>query len=455
VKRVLIANRGEIACRVIAACRGLGLEPVAIYSDADRTARHVRLADEGHHVGPSRVDRSYLNVDAVLDAARAARADAIHPGYGLLSENAGFAEAVNKAGFTWIGPTPETIAAMGDKGRARSIAAEAGVPILPGSQRFSEASAAEITAHGAATGFPLLVKAAGGGGGIGMRRVDRPEDLAGVIEATKAMAARAFGDATVYLERYVPRARHIEVQVFGFGDGRAVHLYERECSVQRRFQKVIEEGPSPAVDDRTRAQMTSAAVALAASQNYAGAGTVEFIFDDETGDFYFLEMNTRIQVEHAVTEMITGLDLVHMQLRLARGEDFSSFGQSDVGASGHAIEVRVYAENPAKNYFPSPGRLTRAAFPATGRDVRIDTGFEEGDEITPHYDPLIAKLIVRGEDRADAIARCRDALLETHIAGPQTNVSLLRAVLDHPAFVEGRTFTNFLDVHKSELLAPA
>jgi 3-methylcrotonyl-CoA carboxylase alpha subunit len=253
----------------------------------------------------------------------------------------------------------------------------------------------------------------------------------------------------------VPRARHIEVQVFGFGDGRAVHLYERECSVQRRFQKVIEEGPSPAVDDRTRAQMTSAAVALAASQNYAGAGTVEFIFDDETGDFYFLEMNTRIQVEHAVTEMITGLDLVHMQLRLARGEDFSSFGQSDVGASGHAIEVRVYAENPAKNYFPSPGRLTRAAFPATGRDVRIDTGFEEGDEITPHYDPLIAKLIVRGEDRADAIARCRDALLETHIAGPQTNVSLLRAVLDHPAFVEGRTFTNFLDVHKSELLAPA
>jgi 3-methylcrotonyl-CoA carboxylase alpha subunit len=454
VKRVLIANRGEIACRVIAACRGLGLDAVAVYSDADREARHVRLADQSHHIGPSRVDRSYLNVDAVLEAARSAGADAIHPGYGLLSENAAFAEAVNRAGLVWIGPEPATIAAMGDKGRARAIAAEAGVPVLPGSPRFSEAAADEVALHGEATGYPLLVKAAGGGGGIGMRRVDRPEDLAAVVEATQAMAARAFGNPTVYLERYVPRARHIEVQVFGFGDGRAVHLYERECSVQRRFQKVIEEGPSPALDPATRRAMTEAAVSLAANQSYAGAGTVEFIFDDDTGGFYFLEMNTRIQVEHAVTEMITGLDLVGMQLRLARGDDFSGFGQEQVGASGHAIELRVYAENPAKNYLPSPGRLSRARLPS-GEGIRVDTGFDAGDEITPHYDPLIAKLIVRGADRADAIARGRAALGATAIEGPATNLALLRAVLDHPAFKDGRTFTNFLDTHKSDLLAPA
>lgn len=454
MKRVLIANRGEIACRVAAACRSLGLTPVAVFSDADRTARHVRVADEAHHVGPSRVDRSYLNVEAVLEAARAAKADAIHPGYGLLSENAAFAEAVIAAGFRWVGPEPATIAAMGDKGRARLIAAEAGVPVLPGSPRFTEATPAEIAAHGAATGFPLLVKAAGGGGGIGMRRVDRPEDLAAVVETTAGMAERAFGDPTVYLERCVPRARHIEVQVFGFGDGRAVHLYERECSVQRRFQKVIEEGPSPALNAATRTAMTMAAVSLAASQDYAGVGTVEFIFDDETGHFYFLEMNTRIQVEHAVTEMITGLDLVQMQLRLARGDDFTAFDQNQVGASGHAIELRVYAENPAKNYLPSPGKLHRARYPE-GDGIRVDTGFEEGDEITPHYDPLIAKLIVRGEDRADAIARGREMLGATHFEGPATNLALLRSVLDHPAFSEGRTFTNFLDVHRSELLAPA
>ncbi|MCB1500247.1 MAG: acetyl-CoA carboxylase biotin carboxylase subunit [Bauldia sp.] len=454
MKRVLIANRGEIACRVIAACHGLDIEAVAIYSDADRNARHVRMADAAHHIGPSRVDRSYLNVEAVLAAAREAGADAIHPGYGLLSENAGFAAAATEAGLVWIGPAPETIAAMGDKGRARTIAAEAGVPVLPGSPRFAEADADEIAAHGAATGYPLLVKAAGGGGGIGMRRVDRGEELAGVVEATRSMAERAFGNPTVYLERFVPTARHIEVQIFGFGDGRAVHFYERECSVQRRFQKVIEEGPSPALDPSTRMRMAEAAAALAASQRYAGAGTVEFIFDDDSGAFYFLEMNTRIQVEHAVTEMITGLDLVQMQLRLARGDDFSDFGQTDIGTEGHAIELRVYAENPARNYLPSPGKISRAAFPS-GESLRVDTGFEEGDEITAFYDPLIAKLIVLGSDRADAIARGRAMLGRTVVEGPATNLALLNAVLAHPAFVEGRTFTNFLDLHRQDLLAPA
>jgi len=454
VKRVLIANRGEIACRIIAACHGLGLESIAVYSEADAATRHVRLADLAYPIGPARVDKSYLDVEAVLAVARASGADAIHPGYGLLSENAGFAAAVRDADLTWVGPTPDMITAMGDKGTARALAAAAGVPILPGSPRFAGASPEEIAAHGEATGFPLLVKAAGGGGGIGMRRVDWPEDLVGVVESTQAMAARAFGNPTVYLERYVPTARHIEVQVFGFGDGRAVHLYERECSIQRRFQKVIEEGPSPALDAATRESMTTAAVALAASQNYAGAGTVEFIFDQDTGDFYFLEMNTRIQVEHAVSEMITGLDLVRMQLRLAGGERFDGFGQDSVASEGHAIELRLYAENPAKNFMPSPGKLSRAVFPE-GSGFRVDTGFEEGDTITPHYDPLVAKLIVHGADREQAIARGREMLQQTRVEGPFTNLFLLRAVLDHPAFVAGRTFTSFLDIHKQDLLAPA
>jgi len=455
VKRVLIANRGEIACRVIVACRGLGLESVAVFSDADRPARHVRMADASMHIGPSRVDRSYLNVEAVLEAARAAGADAIHPGYGLLSENGNFARAVMDAGFIWVGPSPETIDAMGDKGRARAIAAAAGVPVLPGCERFLDVDASDLEAFGRGTGFPLLVKAARGGGGIGMRRVDRPDDLAGVVEATQGMAARAFGDGTVYLERFLPRARHIEVQVFGFGEGKAVHLFERECSVQRRFQKVIEEGPSPAVDEETRSRMTDAAVALAAGQNYRGAGTVEFIFDDDTGDFFFLEMNTRIQVEHAVTEMLTGLDLVQLQLRLAGGEDLSGFTQDQVRRVGHAIECRIYAENPARNYLPSPGRLRRVVFAESSDRIRIDTGFDEGDEITTFYDPLIAKVIVGGADRKAAIEECRAALGRTEIEGVATNLALLRSVLDHPSFTGGRTFTNFLDVHKADLRAHA
>ncbi|MEQ9688736.1 MAG: biotin carboxylase N-terminal domain-containing protein [Bauldia litoralis] len=454
MKRVLIANRGEIACRVIAACRTLGLESVVVYSDADAKARHVRLADRAVHIGPSRVDRSYLNVEAILEAARAESVDAIHPGYGLLSESAAFARAVAKAGLIWVGPAAETIDAMGDKGRARAIAEAAGVPVLPGTERFLELNVEELADRAAPIGFPLLVKAAGGGGGIGMRQVDRMEDLAGVVQTTQGMAARAFGDGTVYLERLVSRARHIEVQVFGFGDGRAVHLFERECSIQRRFQKVIEEGPSPVVDEATRAEMTAAAVALAENQSYAGAGTVEFIFDDETGKFYFLEMNTRIQVEHAVTEMITGVDLVQMQLRLAAGAQ-PTLTQDDIGRSGHAIECRIYAENPAKKFMPSPGRLDRVVYPAASDHVRVDTGFEQGDEITPFYDPLIAKIIVRGEDRADALARCRAVFVDIAVDGVATNIALLRTVFDHPAFIDGATFTDFLDRHRDDLLAPA
>lgn len=430
----------------------MGLSSVAVFSDADRDARHVRLADEAVHIGPSRVDRSYLNVAAVLEAARAARADAVHPGYGLLSENADFARAVLDAGLIWIGPAPETIKAMGDKGRARAIAAAAAVPVLPGSERFLDIAPAALDELGRATGFPLLVKAAGGGGGIGMRRVDRPEDLAGTVATTRGMAARAFGDGTVYLERYLTEARHIEVQVFGFGNGRAVHLFERECSIQRRFQKVIEESPSPALDDGRRSRMTRAAVALAEAQSYSGAGTVEFIFEAATGAFFFLEMNTRIQVEHPVTEMITGLDLVQLQLRLARGEDLSDLRQESISSVGHAIECRIYSENPARNYLPSPGRLKTFGLPVANGRLRIDTGFEEGDEITPFYDPLLAKLIVHAPDRAAAIESGRAALRQCRIDGVSTNLGLLRSVLDHPAFVEGQTLTNFLDIHKADLL---
>jgi len=425
MRSVLIANRGEIACRVIDACPKLGVRPIAVHSDADRSARHVRLADQVVHIGPSRVDRSYLNVEAVLAAAKEAGADAVHPGYGLLSENAGF---------------------------ARAVAAEAGVPILPGSRRFGEIDAAELEALGETIGYPLFVKAAGGG--IGMRRVDRREDLAAVVQSTSGMAERTFGNGTVYLERYVPRARHIEVQVFGFGDGRAVHLFERECSIQRRFQKVIEESPLPALDDGIRARMTAAAVALAESQHYSGAATVEFIFDDGTGDFFFLEMNTRIHVEHPVTEKVTGVDLVELQLRLAAGVA-PTLSQDDICCLCHAIECRIYAENPARNFLPSAGRLEVAAFPDGGGDVRVDAGFEAGDEITPHYDPLIAKVIVRGHDRADAAARGKAVLGETKVQGVTTNLDLLCTVLDHPAFAAGETFTGFLDVHKADQLAPA
>lgn len=454
MKSVLIANRGEIACRIIDACRKIGVRSIAVYSDADETARHVRLADESVHIGPSRVDRSYLDIEAVLGAAARAGADALHPGYGLLSENADFARTVRDADLIWIGPRPETIEAMGDKGEARAIAEAAGVSILPGSRRFAEIDGDELKRLGAETGYPLLVKAAGGGGGIGMRRVDGPDDLAAIAASTSQMAGRAFGDPTIYLERYVPRARHIEVQVFGFGDGTAVHLHERECSIQRRFQKVIEESPSPALTGAMRERMTGAAVALAESQRYTGAGTVEFIFDDETGAHYFLEMNTRIQVEHPVTEMVTGVDLVELQLRLAAGAN-PRLDQDAIDCRGHAIEFRIYAENPARNFMPSPGRLDVAQFPKTDAHVRLDTGFEAGDEVTPFYDPLIAKLIVHGEDRAAAIERARAALDDTRIEGIVTNTAFLRTILDNRAFVNGETFTNFLDMHKADLLAPA
>jgi len=451
VHKVLIANRGEIACRIIRSCQALGLRTVAVYSEADAQAMHVMMADEAEAIGPAAPRESYLVPERILAAAATHGADAVHPGYGFLSENAGFARAVQAAGLSWVGPAPDTIDVMGDKERAREIARAAGVPVLPGSRRFAAGDTPDLVEAAAAVGYPLLVKAASGGGGIGMRRVDGPETLNDVAAATQSMAERSFGDGTIYLERYIPLARHVEIQVFGFGNGEAVHLFERDCSLQRRFQKIIEESPAPGLPDAVRAHMADAAVQLCREQHYAGAGTIEFIVDADSFEFFFLEMNTRIQVEHPVTEMTTGRDLVALQLELARGS-LAPFAQSAVQASGHAIECRLYAENPARNFFPSPGTLNVFGLPPTGPDVRIDTGFCQGDTITPFYDPMIAKVICRGDTRAQAIERMTGALDSITVEGLKSNLAFLREVMRHPAFGTGAVSTDFVDRHKAELI---
>jgi 3-methylcrotonyl-CoA carboxylase alpha subunit len=452
MKKVLIANRGEIACRIIRSCRGLGLKTVAVFSEADAKALHVEMADEAFPIGPAPARQSYLIAENILSAARASGADAIHPGYGFLAENSGFARAVAAAGLIWIGPSPETIEDMGDKERARLLAKAAGVPVLPGSGRFTAQDAAGLDDAAREVGFPLLVKAAAGGGGIGMRRVDKPEELAKIVEATQSLAEKSFGDGTVYLERLVAKARHIEIQVFGFGDGGAVHLYERECSIQRRFQKIVEETPAPGLAPAVRHAMAEAAVALVRQERYRGAGTVEFVMDATTGAFYFLEMNTRIQVEHPVTEITTGLDLVGLQIRLARGEDLTFLTQDSIRQDGHSIECRLYAENPAKNFMPSPGPLKRFVLPPAGEGLRIDTGVREGDQISFHYDPMIAKIISQGQDRDTAIARMLTALGAVAVEGVATNAVFLGRLLDHPAFRAGDIYTGFAAEHAGELL---
>jgi 3-methylcrotonyl-CoA carboxylase alpha subunit len=453
MKRILIANRGEIACRIIKSCRKLGLETVAVYSDADRNSLHVALADQAHHIGASKPAESYLNVERILETAKSASAHGVHPGYGFLAENENFASAVIKAGLTWIGPSPQSIIDMGDKGRARELARAAGVPVLPGSRPFATGLLDGIEAAGAEVGFPLLVKAAAGGGGIGMQRVSEPDQLRKTADSTQSMAQRSFGDGSVYLERFVPRARHIEIQVFGFGNGEAIHLWERECSIQRRFQKIIEESPAPNLPAATREAMAQAAVGLTKNQHYSGAGTVEFVVDADTNEFYFLEMNTRIQVEHPVTEMITGVDLVAMQLQLAAGHDLSHLQQHAIRAEGHAIECRLYAENPDRMFLPSPGTLTKLSFPAEDEHVRIDTGVREGDKVTPYYDPMIAKIICRGIDRGAAIERMLSMLAAIQLEGLASNLAFLGRVVNHPAFRSGNTFTGFIEKYKADLLS--
>ena len=452
MKSVLVANRGEIACRIIRTCRRLGLRTVAVYSEADRNALHVATSDASVAIGPASARDSYLRADRLLDAAASSAADAVHPGYGFLSENAEFAEGVTAAGLAWIGPTAQSIRDMGDKQRARELAQASGLPIVSGSARFATGVLDGIEAAGAEVGYPLLIKAAAGGGGIGMRRVDRPEDLRSMAEATQSMAAKAFGDGAIYLERYIARARHVEVQVFGFGDGRAIHLYERDCSIQRRFQKVIEESPAPALPQEIRERMALEAVRLCRDQRYSGAGTIEFVVDADTLDYYFLEMNTRIQVEHPVTEMRTGHDLVAMQIDLVRG-CLETVEQRDVVPHGHAIECRIYAENPAKNFLPSPGRLDRFVLPQADADVRIDSGYRAGDAVTFFYDPMIAKVICRGATRDAAIERTIETLRSIEIEGLTTNLAFLRATIAHPGFRNGEVFTGFVERFKPELLA--
>ena len=454
MEKVLIANRGEIARRVIRSCRQLGLATVAVYSEADAEAAHVADADEAHPIGKPRAQESYLVADRLIEVARASGARLVHPGYGFLSENAAFARAVSDAGLIWIGPAPASIELMGDKQRARDAAIAAGVPVVPGSPRFAAGEITGIEAAAAVVGYPLLVKAAAGGGGIGMRRVDAPAKLLELVAATQSMAEKAFGNGAVYLERFVAKARHVEIQVFGDGQGDAIHLYERDCSLQRRFQKVIEESPAPGLGDELTGRMAATAVALARATHYAGAGTVEFIVDVETRSFYFLEMNTRIQVEHPVTEMVTGRDLVGMQIELARGRLVLP-RQDEIERRGVAIECRLYAENPARNFLPSPGRLSTFRLPAESADLRIDSGYREGDELTPYYDPLIAKLIVRATTRDAARARAREAVAAVEIAGIRSNRAFLLACLADPAFASGDVSTGFIDARLKLLLAGA
>jgi acetyl-CoA carboxylase, biotin carboxylase subunit len=441
MRTLLVANRGEIAVRVLRAARELGLRTVAVASEADADALHVRLADESVVIGPASAARSYLDVGAVLGAAASTGADAIHPGYGFLSERADFAEQVAAAGLTFVGPSPRAIRLMGDKAAARATAAEAGVPTVPGSVGGVH-SVDEALEAAEQAGYPVVVKAAAGGGGRGIRVVTSPAELRQAVPVARAEAAAAFGSDEVYIERFVERARHVEVQVFGDGE-RFVHLGERDCSLQRRRQKVVEEAPAPGIPDGTRAAMHEAAVRLAAAVAYSGAGTVEFLYDAERGDFAFLEMNTRIQVEHPITEMVVGRDLVREQLTVAAGEPLS-FSQDDVQPHGCAIELRLNAEDPDQGFFPSPGTLEVMRMPG-GPFVRIDSGCEPGSVVSPFYDSLIAKVVVWGETRDIALARARRALDEVEVHGVKTTAPFLRRVLDLPEVADATYSTTFLE----------
>lgn len=448
--KVLIANRGEIACRVIATCRRLGIATVAVYSDADRNARHVRLADEAIHIGPAAARESYLRGDALLDAARLTGAQAIHPGYGFLSENADFADACAAAGITFIGPPASAIRAMGDKSAAKALMANAGVPLTPG-YHGDQQEPSFLREQADAIGYPVLIKASAGGGGKGMRKVERSEDFVDALASCQREAASAFGNDHVLVEKYVERPRHIEIQVFGDSHGEAVYLFERDCSVQRRHQKVLEEAPAPGMSAERRAAMGKAAVDAARAVGYVGAGTVEFIAGPD-GDFYFMEMNTRLQVEHPVTEYITGTDLVEWQLRVASGLPLP-LRQEQLAIHGHAIEARLYAEDADRGFLPSTGTLRRLRLPAPSSHVRVDTGVEEGDSITPYYDPMIAKLIVWDVDRDAALRRMSQALADCQVVGVTTNAGFLRRLVNTDSFAHAKLDTALIEREQAALSA--
>nr|WP_255599959.1 biotin carboxylase N-terminal domain-containing protein [Afifella sp. IM 167] len=449
----MIANRGEIACRIIRSARAMGIATVAVYSEADASALHVEMADEAYAIGPARAAESYLVIAGLLDAARESGADAVHPGYGFLAESADFAEAVAEAGLIWIGPDAACIRAMGDKQRARSIAVEAGVPVLPGSRRFTRAAPEGLKEAAEEIGYPLLIKAAGGGGGIGMQRVDSPDELVRKAASTQTMAEKVFGDDAIYLERLVESPRHVEVQVFGFGDGGGVHLFDRDCSVQRRYQKIIEEAPAPNVPEAVRQRMYEAALALVRQVRYRSLGTVEFLYDQENQAPYFLEMNTRIQVEHPVTEMITGKDLVAWQIEEARGEGPRP-AQAEIQRNGVAIEARLYAERPEKNFMPSPGRIERLEIPEA-EHLRVDCGMRSGDTMTPYYDPMVAKIAVWGEDRSSALERLNGVLRQTVVEGIHSNREFLAGICRNANFRAGRFSTRFVEDLRAESLKAA
>ena len=449
IRKLLIANRGEIAARVIRTAHALGIATVAVYSDPDAGAPHVTLADEAVRLPGAVPAHTYLRGEAIIAAAAAAGADAVHPGYGFLSENAAFARACADAGLIFVGPRPETIEAMGDKIRAKAIMAEADVPVLPSA---TVTDTTDLSAAGARVGFPLLVKAAFGGGGRGMRLVTGPAELAEAVGSARREAASAFGDGTVFLERYVTDPRHVEVQILGDTHGDVVHLFERECSIQRRYQKIVEECPSPAVDDDLREALTAAAVAAGWAVGYTGAGTVEFVLDRDR-KFYFLEMNTRLQVEHPVTEAVTGLDLVELQLLIAEGEPLPPQARA-ARINGHAIEVRLYAEDVAAGFVPATGTLHRFRIPAAA-GIRVDTGFRDGSVVSPYYDAMLAKVIAHARTRADAARRLARALEQAGIHGLTTNRDLLAAILREPEFLAGGTDTGYLTRHEPAALAAA
>ena len=445
MKKILVANRGEIAVRIIRACREMDVSPVAVYSDCDRTALHVRCADEAYAIGPSAPRESYLCIERLIDAARRSGADAVHPGYGFLAESGAFAAACRDAGLTFIGPAPDVIALMGSKTAARTAARRAGVPVVPGAD---EPLAPDVPEHEAyriadGIGYPLLVKAVAGGGGKGMRAVTGPLDLAGAVRAARSEAAGAFGDAAVYLERRLTRPRHVEVQLLGDAHGTVIPFVERECSIQRRHQKVVEETPSLAVSPALRGAITSAASSIARAVHYTGAGTIEFLLDED-GRFYFLEMNTRLQVEHPITEMVTGLDLVRWQIRIARGDRLDIDLDRMLTPAGHAIECRVYAEDPDNNFLPSPGRILQLRAPA-GPGIRDDSGAAAGLDVPIFYDPMISKLVAWAEDRSCALARMRRALAEYLVVGIKTTLPFFVWLFEQPEFVDGRFHTTYLD----------
>ena len=451
--KILVANRGEIACRVIRTARRLSVRTVTVYSDADARAIHVAMADEAYRIGPPPARESYLRTDAVLQAARRSGAQAIHPGYGFLSENAAFAEACAEAGIVFIGPPAGAIRAMGNKSEAKTLMAAAGVPVVPG-YHGTDQEAALLRREAGRIGWPVLIKAAAGGGGKGMKVAAGPDEFEAQLASAKREAAAAFGNDRILLERYLAHPRHVEIQAFADAQGDCVYLFERDCSIQRRHQKVIEEAPAPNLPPEVRRRMGEAAVAAARAVGYVGAGTVEFLYEPADASFYFMEMNTRLQVEHPVTELVSGQDLVEWQLRVAAGERLP-LRQEELASQGHAIEARLYAEDPDRDFLPQTGSLDYLSFPAPGPHVRIDAGVRAGDEISIHYDPLIAKLIVWDNDRAAAVRRLRSALEETRV-GLTTNLPFLSAIAAHPAFVAAELDTGFIERHLADLLpAPA